>query len=265
MPTFEELEAVQEPDPVVEETKPDKTAELEAKLEELKLQNQGLNQRYDRDMSQVGQYVGQILNNSNRPQQAPVEEVDEDTQRSRQNLREEVNQAIISQVSPVVQSYYKSERATRKQLAHHDPELNTILKKWGNEVESLLDSQPPEIAAQPNAYAAACKAIAVQHIDELVEERANAKVANRTQVEEDSDPDNEDYVAPTRTRAPTAPSARAPGSTGSNRKQVRLDDRERQVAGVFGLTAEDYDKYSNDLTSDIYGFRDKSGRMRGRV
>ena len=135
----------------------------------------------------------------------------------------------------------------------------------------MLDSQPPNVAAMPGSYEAACKAVAAVHMKEIVDERVQAEVAARTRPandEEDEDQE-EEQSEPRRTVAsPTVRStATGPGLKGKKGRRFEpLSPEERKFAAIAGLSDEEYDRYSHaELTNDIFGFRDKEGRVRDRV
>lgn len=202
--------------------------------------------------------------------------------RNRRAEQEQIAQQVVGpQVSSALQTYYRNQRQTMRRLALLDSDLGPILRKYGAEVDAMLDQQPEALQAAPNAYEVACGAVKTLHFDELVEER----IAARTRRPEGEDDGEEEEVeegqrllTPARVAqqpiekarptqaAPLSPRSPAAPARTKGRKVAPLDSEERKWAQRFNQSDDEYDTYSNNLTQDFLGLRDpKTGRIREYV
>jgi hypothetical protein len=242
-----------------------------AELETLKARDQEgtqrfrqLEQRYAQDVGAVTAYAQQ-LEQRFAPQQ-PQE--DPEVLENRKKVVAETVQAIQGNfLNPVVNEYYKSQRANARHMAKLDPEIKSFLDHptYGKEIEAMLDAQPAGSALTVDAYALAARAVKGLHFDEILTERIAAQPkAKRQEGEEEEQADEGgegEEPEPVSTRAPIATmpvSSRALGSAARTpkRKFAPLDATERAAARRARLTDEEFDRYSHaELSTDFLGFK----------
>lgn len=194
------------------------------------------------------------------------------------------------------QMHAQRNREQAKYLVGLKSDLAPFLEKYDEEIEAMVSSMPLDQQGSVKTYENAVKAVKALHVDEVADDRVRQLLSELAPGDEDDDDEDEmtqDEIidrrvkqqmrqllgdrapktkeAPARqvsARAPMPQSTRAGGSQAKQRrpKYEPLDRTERYFAQLQGLTDEDYRGYGQDLTRDIFGFRDpKTGAMRSRV
>jgi pyruvate/2-oxoglutarate dehydrogenase complex dihydrolipoamide acyltransferase (E2) component len=230
------------------------------------------------------QTVATILSQRDQPQAQPAALAD-DGELTQDSVRKMVEESYRSGVAPVVQQYYQSQTEANRRLFRKE---YADFAKYEGEIVQMLAQQGPQLAAMPQAWEAAYKAVKALHADEEVEERVKARLAEqkaKRAEEDDGEEDEEEGQGreglqvdgsteppqppqATATVRPEAPAATAGVPSGGRpQKRVALDREQNRIATVFGLSADDYLKAASPAYSeDIFGFRDaKTGKVRSRV
>lgn len=243
----------------------DKQAQTESELAKLREENQQGTMRYQQMVDQYNRDLGAVTayaQSLQKPNEPESEEVVE-----RRKLKDELTQGILQGINPVAMEMFKSQRSNSKELARQDPELRRFLDdpKYGKEIETMLDSQPPNVVTTVEAYKMAVNAVRGLHfndlVNETVEERMRPPKRTRGSDEEEEEEEEEPETPARRTvGAPMPASTRALGSAPKTprRKFKPLDDTEQTFARRFGLQDEEYDQFSHDLTVDIMGFKGRA-------
>lgn len=243
------------------------TAQLRGQLTQLQ-------QQYQNDVQRIQAFYAQQLQ-----QQAPQQEEEEEEpeqKRLREIVQKGLQQAQQQQMQPFMEQTYRNQRYANKELARQKfPDF----ARWEAEIEAALNQYPLQIAAQPEAYESAYKAVRANHLDELLQEQLEAaRQARHTPTEGEESEEEEEVTAPpplpTRTtpRPSVGPSriVAAPTRTSTPKQKgafERLPSGDREFIQELGVEAEDFNKFSDpNYTPDIFGFNDpKTGKRRHLV
>lgn len=251
-------------------------AELKAETKRNAEENRRLAQQqaqrdqvYQNDMRVVAQHL--------QARQAPapvVDEPEDDSTMTRESIRRIVQEEVSQPAARIGTSLLEQQRDIAR-LTIPD------YAKYSGEVEALVQralAANPNALTDPGLYRNAVEVVRVQHFDEIVEERVNARLRPQHDVEDDGDDapataradsapasassppaqHREPLVAPSGAQARTAPVAR--------RSRVVLSEEEQKWATRAGLSPEEFDTYGDPkYNRDVLGLRDANGRLRDAV
>jgi len=223
---------------------------------------------YTRDIQQVSQYVANVLAQPQQtPQQAPAEEDDLFVQHP--NLERKIEERVNRKLIPIAQRYFVDQAQTVIKLARQDTSMPHY-GKYQQEIEQLVGAavqQNPSLATMQTVQQA-YRLVLAQHVDDLVEERVQARTSKP--VEDDEDEETADRETGGRSAAvPPAGRTAPPVSLGTTsarpstvppKKRVRLTEGEANMARVLNIDPQEYAKYRDpNVESDVLGFK---GRRR---
>lgn len=237
----------------------------------LRGQLQQMQQQYQQDVARVQAFYAQQLQQN----QPPPEEEEPEQKRLREIVQQGLQQAQQQQMQPFMEQSYRNQRYSNRELARQKFQ---DFSRWEAEIEAALNQYPLQIAAQPEAYESAYKAVKANHFDELLQEQLEANKARPMPVEGEELEDEE--VLPASPPIPSRPAPRpsmgparmvaAPTRTAPAKTKgayERLPSEDRQFLEELGVDAADYNKYSDPrVTDDVFGFNDpKTGKLRHLV
>lgn len=254
-PETQELEVQEDPSAAWEAERAQMAQQLQAERQ----QREQLASRYQQDVGTLSAYVQSF---QQQPTPPVEEEIDEETPEGRKRAREQLQRQLQESQQAHQQSQYQALREMSRNTTamKHGAEWD----KYGAEVEQMLNQYPLAVTATPQAYDAAMKAVKALHYEEILEEAVAKRLAARSEEEEDDgdqraptsySPPTMGGVSPVRTtaspgRAVAPPKKRARGPWDG------LDREQQQWLKERGMSAEDYNKYSDPkYEHDFMGFK----------
>lgn len=95
------------------------------------------------------------------------------------NLRQQLSQAVQQYVQQQAMPIIQNSTEVAKHLSMQDPQMKDAWKRYGKEIESLVNSPQisPQFRASKAVWDQAASLVMSRHLDELVDERAAKKAA----------------------------------------------------------------------------------------
>jgi hypothetical protein len=148
--------------------------------------------------------------------------------------RKAISKVLAREMAPIVQHYEQQLADLRKEQVSSDPALGGVMKKYGKEVDEILAHLPPAQRASKQAYEFAVAQVQAKHLDEIVEERIAARLAEKEK-EKPSD-EGSQRVA---TKRPQMEAGRMSQGAGT-KKTVYITDQLRREAARNHMSVEEY-------------------------
>lgn len=255
----EEIEFVNEEDAQAEEKEGEGEATpvmTKEEIESLRKKAED-NQRNNDIFTRLGDTLEKVGSAVNRPANLPPNpghESEEDFAKrfeeglfARDKGYQTFQEAVQRTVTPVIQNLQSITVQQSKRLLELDPDKGTYFKKYGGEIENVVQNLPPQQRIMPGVYEWAYDKVLATKAPEIAREQADVLVS--TKVEEmvnqklkemGIDPSGSRITTPKRTFSEAGQEPRGQVSRGGSVRKVVITTQDRQNAQAIGMDIRDY-------------------------
>ena len=176
-------------------------------------------------------------------------------------------------LSPLIQTQTAALRGTNKQMFMQ--KMGDEWQKYGDEIEQFVDALHPQLQVDPRAYQQAYNYVRSLHLDEIIEEQADSRAAQKladrladagmeqeqiASIISGASPQQIQQQSESRSlfQTPTGVPRTGSSSTGAPRQNVGVQTKrkaysaeEKKIMEQFGMSPKEYDEYRAENT-DLY-------------